>query len=49
MVFNPPHDAPLAAGDILIAIGDQVHLGRLEELAGAKTLREPGASARGGT
>ena len=38
MVFNPPHDAPLEAGDILIAIGDQEHLGRLEALAGGKAM-----------
>jgi voltage-gated potassium channel len=49
MVFNPPHDASLAAGDILIAIGDQEHLGRLETLAGAETTREPGALATGGS
>ena len=33
MIFNPSHDAPLAAGDILIAIGDREHLDRLERLA----------------
>jgi voltage-gated potassium channel len=38
MVFNPPHDAPLEAGDILIAIGDQEHLSRLEALAGGEAL-----------
>ena len=26
MVFNPPHDATLEAGDILIGIGDRQHL-----------------------
>jgi len=33
MVFNPSHDAPLEAGDILIAIGDREHLDRLDVLA----------------
>jgi voltage-gated potassium channel len=33
MVFNPPSDAVLEAGDILIAIGDREHLDRLEALA----------------
>jgi voltage-gated potassium channel len=33
MVFNPPHDATLEVGDILIAIGDREHLVRLEALA----------------
>jgi voltage-gated potassium channel len=33
MIFNPPHDAPLEAGDILIAIGDREHLDRLDALA----------------
>jgi voltage-gated potassium channel len=37
MVFNPPHDAPLQAGDILIAIGDREHLNRLETLASGNT------------
>jgi voltage-gated potassium channel len=33
MVFNPPHDASLEAGDILIAMGERQHLDRLEALA----------------
>jgi voltage-gated potassium channel len=33
MVFNPPPETTLAAGDILIAIGDRRHLDRLEGLA----------------
>jgi voltage-gated potassium channel len=33
MIFNPPHDAPLEAGDILIAVGDRERLDRLETLA----------------
>jgi voltage-gated potassium channel len=33
MVFNPPHDATLEAGDILIAMGDRARLDRLEALA----------------
>jgi voltage-gated potassium channel len=33
MVFNPSHDAVLAGGDILIAIGDREHLDHLEALA----------------
>jgi voltage-gated potassium channel len=33
MVFNPPRDALLEAGDILIGIGDREHLVRLEALA----------------
>jgi voltage-gated potassium channel len=36
MVFNPPPETALAAGDILIAIGDRQHLDRLEGLAGNK-------------
>jgi voltage-gated potassium channel len=35
MLFNPPHDAALEVGDILVAIGDQEHLDRLQTLAGA--------------
>jgi voltage-gated potassium channel len=34
MQFNPPYDAALEAGDILIVIGDQEHLDRLQTLAG---------------
>jgi voltage-gated potassium channel len=34
MLFNPPYDAALEAGDILIVIGDQEHLDRLQALAG---------------
>jgi len=33
MVFNPPHDAVLAAGDILIAIGHTKQLEALDKLA----------------
>jgi voltage-gated potassium channel len=33
MQFNPPHDAPLQAGDVLIVIGDREHLDRLDALA----------------
>jgi uncharacterized protein with PhoU and TrkA domain len=33
MVFNPPYDASLEAGDILIAIGDREQLNRLDALA----------------
>jgi voltage-gated potassium channel len=36
MIFNPPYDAPLEAGDILIAIGDREHLDRLEAQAGGR-------------
>lgn len=36
MIFNPSHDAPLEAGNILIAIGDREHLDRLERLAGGQ-------------
>jgi voltage-gated potassium channel len=36
MIFNPPHDAPLAAGDILIAIGDRQRLDCLEALASGR-------------
>jgi voltage-gated potassium channel len=36
MIFNPPFDAPLEAGDILIVIGDREHLDRLETLAGGR-------------
>ncbi len=34
MVFNPPAEAVLEAGDILVAIGDRPHLDQLEKLAG---------------
>jgi voltage-gated potassium channel len=34
MVFNPPHDAVLQSGDIVIAMGDREHLDKLEGLAG---------------
>jgi voltage-gated potassium channel len=36
MIFNPPFDAPLEVGDILIAVGDREHLDRLETLAGGR-------------
>jgi voltage-gated potassium channel len=34
MVFNPPSDAVLEAGDTLVAIGDREHLDQLDKLAG---------------
>jgi voltage-gated potassium channel len=34
MVFNPPAEAVLEASDILVAIGDRLHLDQLEKLAG---------------
>jgi voltage-gated potassium channel len=34
MVFNPPPEAVLEEGDILVAIGDRDHLDQLEKLAG---------------
>jgi voltage-gated potassium channel len=33
MVFNPPHDAAMEAGDILIAIGERTQLDGLEKQA----------------
>lgn len=33
MVFNPPSDTVLQAGDVLIALGDRTRLDRLEQLA----------------
>lgn len=35
MIFNPPGDSVLEAGDVLIALGHRQHLDRLEKLAGA--------------
>jgi voltage-gated potassium channel len=40
MIFNPPHDAPLETGDILIAVGDREHLDRLKKLAGGRRWRD---------
>jgi len=33
MIFNPPPETRLAAGDVLIALGDRAHLDKLEQLA----------------
>ncbi len=36
MLFNPPPEAVMEPGDILIALGDRQHLDQLEKLAGAR-------------
>jgi len=37
MLFNPPSDTPIAAGDFLIAMGEQSHLRAFDRLlAGRK-------------
>jgi voltage-gated potassium channel len=45
MVFNPPPDTVLEAGDILITLGHRQQLDQLEKLAGGLTFRRRACSA----